>query len=283
MALAEIFFPSLAVNEKPTLTNKKLTLMRLSVNYLPDNDVGIESLVPLPANCIVAKFLRRVKRFTVEAERNGERLLVHTNNTGAMLGLAKTGVEILISPAINPKRKLPFTLERVRLWQPKGRGAWIGVNTALPNKLLEAAFLRGKLKFAVAYERLRREACFGESRLDACLEATGQKRLWIECKNVTLVEDDVAYFPDAASERARKHLQTLMQLVRKGERAAMFYAVQRPDAHCFAPADFIDPEYARLFYQAIGAGVEVYPYQILQLPEGAALGKSLRILPEGKG
>ena len=86
-------------------------------------------------------------------------------------------------------------------------------------------------------------------------------RLWVECKNVTMSEDDVALFPDAVSERGLKHLGTLKGIVAAGERAAMFYCIQRPDACCFGPADMIDPAYA----------VGVYPHLAVLTVEGIGL------------
>jgi len=111
-------------------------------------------------------------------------------------------------------------------------------------------------------------------RLDAylCGEAG---ELWVEAKNVTLVEDATAIFPDATTERGRKHLLELTRLARTGVRAALFFLVQRPDGGCFGPADMIDPEYAALFWRAVDAGVEVWPYRALVGEAGIGLGERL--------
>ena len=162
---------------------------------------------------------------------------------------------------------------------PAGRGFWVGVNTSTPNRMLEAAFRAGRLPFAAGYAELRREAKRGASRLDGLFTGPGLPPLWVECKNVTMVEDDAACFPDAASERGRKHLRELMDIVAAGERAAMFYLVQRPDGHCFAPADFIDPDYAELFCEALAAGVEMYPFRAVVSPAGIDLGPMLPLAP----
>ena len=68
-----------------------------------------------------------------------------------------------------------------------------------------------------------------------------------------------------------------MDIVSSGERAAMFYLVQRPDGHCFAPAEFIDPLYAELFYEAMARGVEIYPYRAEVSPRGVELGGPLPV------
>lgn len=138
---------------------------------------------------------------------------------------------MLLSPAQNPERKLRWTLELVWCGDPAAYprgGFWAGVNTSTPNRMLEAAFRAGKLPWAEGYTSFAREKVRGESRLDGLLEGPGMPRLWVECKNVTMSEDDVALFPDAVSERGLKHLGTLKGIVAAGERAAMFYCIQRP-------------------------------------------------------
>lgn len=273
-------------------------------------------LLPLPPHCIVAAFVARRKRFSVLLQHQGADLWVHSNNSGSMLGLCLPGAPVLASPASNPDRKLKYTQECVWLAHravpelvesahesgphepgphehgPHEHGAhesgapspasgfWVGVNTSTPNRMLEAAFHAGRLPFAQGYTTLVREAKRGQSRLDGLLTAPGLPPLWVECKNVTMVEDNAACFPDAASERGQKHLRELMDIVACGERAAMFYLVQRPDGECFAPADFIDPAYAALFYEALSAGVEMYPFRALVSPAGIELGPTLPVRPQ---
>ena len=252
-------------------------------------------LLPLPPHCVVAAFVQRRKRFSVLLQHQGADLWVHSNNSGSMLGLCQPGAPVLASPASNPDRKLKYTQECVWLaqravpeppqkppqpeGQPAAHGFWVGVNTSTPNRMLEAAFHAHRLPFAQGYTTLVREAKRGQSRLDGLITGPDLPPLWVECKNVTMVEDDAACFPDAASERGQKHLRELMGIVASGERAAMLYLVQRPDGTCFAPADFIDPAYAALFYEALHAGVEMYPFRALVSPAGIDLGPLLPVRP----
>ena len=271
--------------------------------FNPPTATAAAPLLPLPPHCLVAAFVQRRKRFSVLLQHQGADLWVHSNNSGSMLGLCQPGAPVLASPASNPDRKLKYTQECVWLAQravpelpelPKlsgsatdaapsqqgqGRGFWVGVNTSTPNHMLEAAFHAHRLPFAQGYTNLVREAKRGQSRLDGLLNGPDLPPLWVECKNVTMVEDDAACFPDAASERGQKHLRELMDIVACGERAAMLYLVQRPDGTCFAPADFIDPAYAALFYEALHAGVEMYPFRALVSPAGIDLGPLLPVRP----
>lgn len=234
------------------------------------------SLLPLPPGCLEGRFLRRSKRFSVLCDLNGREVWAHTNNTGAMLGLLRPQAPVLLSPAAGSSRKLPYTLEGV--WVNAGAGGfWACVNTLAPNRLLAAAFRSGRLPFAKGYTVLKTEARCGVSRLDACLTGPRLPTLWVECKNVTLAEDGVAAFPDAKSERGARHLLSLMDMVASGQRGAMFYAVQRHDCECFGPADYIDADYAALFWQAMAQGVEIYPYRCVMTERGLDLGELLPV------
>lgn len=103
--------------------------------------------------------------------------------------------------------------------------------------------------------------------------------LWVECKNVTLVEDGVAAFPDAVTARGAKHLQTLMDIRAAGKRAAMLYIIQRPDGRCFSAADYVDPVYAAALRRAAEAGVEVHPVVVHVSEDGIRYGGELEYLP----
>lgn len=247
----------------------------------PQNTADVEqtrAFVPLTQPTVVGTFLGRRKRFLVDCRINGQEVVIHSNNTGSMLGLTRPGRPLLASPAASPGRRLPFTQEAVWLEDSDHGGFWVGVNTSTPNRMLVRAFKAGALPCGPEYTAFRSEVRRGASRLDGLLEGEGVPRLWVECKNVTMVEDDTALFPDACSERGRKHLQELMDIVRSGERAAMFYLVQRADGRCFGPADCVDPDYAALFWQAHDAGVGIWAYRALVSEEGVLLQERLPLI-----
>ena len=236
------------------------------------------ALLKYPEGCRIGLFIRREKRFFVSVELDGQEVKAHTNNTGTMLGLLRPGAPVLLSPATNPERKLKWTVEA--LGQPDGQGFfWVGVNTSMPNRLLTAFFEAGFLPWAEGYTTLRREAVNGESRLDGLFSGPGMPDLWVECKNVTLVEDGEAAFPDAVTARGAKHLQTLMCLKAEGARAAMLYVIQRPDGKCFRAADYIDKAYAEALAGAVAAGVEIYPVVADVREDGIYYGGTLPYRP----
>jgi len=81
-------------------------------------------------------------------------------------------------------------------------------------------------------------------------------------------EGDRALFPDAVTERGRKHLNTLIRVKKAGMRAVMLYVVQRMDVRIFSPARDIDPAYGKALDKAIRNGVEVVVVQARVSPEG---------------
>lgn len=234
--------------------------------------------LPFAAPLVRARFVRRFKRFLVDAEGPDGLFTAHANNTGSMLGLLRPGAEIALSVSDNPKRKLAHTLEMVRV--PDFRGPfWVGVNTLTPNRLLRRAVAAGAIAELAGYDSLRPEPAFAGGRLDFALSGPAGQCL-VECKNVTMVEDGAAMFPDAATERGCKHLIELTRLARAGEvLAALFFLVQRPDGESFAPAAAVDPRYADLLATAIASGVLVLPYRARVTPDGIALAGRLPLSP----
>ncbi len=243
-------------------------------------------LIVFPGGLRLARLVRRHKRFLVDVRDGSDIFTAHTNNTGSMLGLARPDTPVLLSVSDNPRRRLAHTLEMT--WMTTfGGGFWVGVNTLVPNRLLASAFRAGLLPEIsghpgdAAYDLLRPEPTFAGGRLDAWITGPAGA-LFVETKNVTLVEDDVALFPDAPTERGRKHLVELARMAREGRgngvRAACVFVVQRPDGRCFGPADVVDPDYAALFWRAVDDGVLMWPCRADVGPDGIRLGARLPLV-----
>ena len=216
---------------------------------------------------IPGTLLRRYKRFLADIElEDGTTVTVHCPNSGSMKGCATPGSRVYISRSPNTGRKYPFTWELV-----EADGFWAGINTGLPNRLVHEAIANGTVVELQGYDTIRAEVPYGEhSRIDLLLESTG-RRCFVEVKNVTLVENGRALFPDAVTTRGQKHLNELMRVVREGDRGVIFFTVQRGDGQSVSPADSIDPEYGRLLRLAMNRGVEVLAYRALVTPEEIVL------------
>jgi sugar fermentation stimulation protein A len=100
------------------------------------------------------------------------------------------------------------------------------------------------------------------SRIDLLLTpaegAADPRPIYVEVKNTTWTDGDLALFPDTVTERGQKHLQELTALL-PDARAVLIPCLARNDVRRFAPGDAADPRYGELFRAALAAGVEVLP------------------------
>jgi sugar fermentation stimulation protein A len=212
--------------------------------------------IPIEAR-LEATLVRRYKRFLADVELpNGEIRTIHCPNPGSMLGTKEPGSSVRCSTHDNPKRKLRHTLEMIRV----GR-SWVGLHAVKANTIAERALDRGAYSPFTGYATIEREVGVAEgSRFDFRLSDHPERTApcWIEVKSVTLCEKRAARFPDAVTERGRRHLEHLVARHRAGDRAALLFIVQRADADSVAPADDIDPAYGKALRNAVSAGVEVH-------------------------
>lgn len=225
-----------------------------------------------------AKLLRRYKRFLADVEMpNGETLTVHTPNTGAMTGCAEPGSTVWLRDVNNPKRKYRYSWEMTENLQ----GVMVGVHTGITNTLVSEAIEGGVIEELQGYSRIRREVKYGEegSRIDLLLQDHADGRdCYVEIKNVTTCDEEAfGFFPDAVSSRASKHLRELMAMVAQGQRAVIFFCVQRGDVERVRPADEVDPLYGDTLRQALAAGVEALAYRARVTPGEIVLEKALPI------
>lgn len=211
--------------------------------------------------------VRRHSRFLADVElATGELITAHTSNTGSMLGCQDPGSTVWLSKSGNPKRKYSYTWEIIEVQTLNGVTP-VGINTMRSNLLVREAIENGSVQELQGYDNIRTEVRYGKenSRIDLLLEcADGEldKLLpcYVEVKNVTLVENTTAYFPDAVSKRGSKHLRELSEVVRQGKRGIIFFCIQRDDVQAFRPADSIDPEYGQYLRKAVISGVESIAY-----------------------
>ncbi|MCC6476254.1 DNA/RNA nuclease SfsA [bacterium] len=196
--------------------------------------------------------LRRYKRFLCDIRLDdGREIVAVTPNTGSMKGVLIPGAPVLVSESKSLTRKIPFTWEMIFI-----EGAWVGVNTHLPNLLVAEALEKRIIPGLKQYREYRREVRLASgSRLDFALG--NDESALIEVKNVTLVENGVALFPDSVTERGTRHLHELMEAVKHGKRAYMLFVCQHHQAKWVSPADSIDPVYGRTLRKAANAGVKL--------------------------
>ena len=191
-------------------------------------------------------FLSRPNRFTARVELDGREETVHVKNTGRLRELLLPGTEAVLCRSYAPGRRTGYDLIAV-----KHGDIYVNVDSQAPNAA--AAELAERLYPGCA---IRRERTFGDSRFDLYLERDGL-RMFIEVKGVTLVRGGTALFPDAPTDRGRKHIRELITARRAGYGAAILFLVQRTDCARFSPNRETDPAFADALSEARAAGVEI--------------------------
>lgn len=193
-------------------------------------------------------------------------LVVHLANSGRVHELLVPGTPALLVARDGSNRKTQYDMLLVRVGDQ-----WVSADARLPNPLVREAFLAGRLSHLARYARLEAEVRFGHSRLDFLLSNEDGDLCLVETKSVTLVEDGVALFPDAPTERGRRHLMTLMEARRHGHDAAIIFVVQRADAHSLRPYDGADPAFGQALRQAAALDVSVLAYRCSVTPHEVIL------------
>lgn len=227
----------------------------------------------LPTPLLSGRLLRRYKRFFAEVELDDGRIITaHTPNTGSMLQCAVTGYRVMVSAAVNPLRKLPWTLELIEV-----NGFWVDTHTQRTNRIVEEGLTTGSIAELSGYQ-VKAEVPYHESRIDFYLTRAGEK-VFVEVKNVTLCcEPHIACFPDAVSTRGQRHLRELARARAEGYRAVIFFLVQRGEATSFTSADAIDPVYGRLLREVAAEGVEVLAYRSVVTTQENSIGLRIPVL-----
>lgn len=221
---------------------------------------------------IEGRLLRRYKRFLADIELNdGSVITVHCPNTGAMTGCAEPGYRVWLSTSVSKTRKYPHTWELV-----KTSAGMACIHSAKANRVVKDAFAAGLVPGFEAYTEIRTEVKYGQgSRADLLLEGP-DGRVFVEVKSVTLCNGQgQGLFPDAVTDRGRKHLRELAAVRDETTRAVMFFCALHEGVERVSAAGEIDPKYRDTLAQVIEQGVEVLAWGATISPSGMALSKPL--------
>ena len=201
-------------------------------------------------------FIKRYKRFFVDINYKNKIITAHCPNSGSMMGLLNKRNKTWFSKSNNPKRKLKFTLEIIKVEENL-----VGINTFLTNKLVLEALNLKKIKSLIQFDNIKTEASFSNNTRFDFLISNSKEKCFLEVKNVTLVRNKkIAEFPDAITSRGTKHLIQLINAKKKGFRSFILYLIQRQDCSSFKIAEDIDRNYKIAFDRARKTGVKILCY-----------------------
>ena len=225
---------------------------------------------------IKGKLIKRYKRFFVDIklDKEKETVTAHCPNTGSMKGLLDEGNEVFISKNEDPKRKLKYTLEIIKV-----KKNLIGDNTHFANKIAHHGLANNLVKEISNNDNIKPEVFFDkETRFDF-LVTKNRHKIFVEVKNVTLFRDEkIAEFPDSVTSRGSKHLKTLIEAIKKGYKSYLLFLVQIEGVEKFKIAKDIDNEYYENYLHAKGAGVNFLAYRCKISPKAIKIEKKIEII-----
>jgi len=223
---------------------------------------------------IKGKLIKRYKRFFTDVRLNKEIVVAHCPNTGSMMGLLDEGNEVYISKNNDPKRKLKYTLEIIKV-----KKNLVGVNTHFANKIAHHGLSNNLIKEIMNNDNIKPEVFFDkETRFDFLIKKNKQK-IFVEIKNVTLFRDEkIAEFPDAVTSRGSKHLRTLIKATKKGYKSYLLFLIQIEGIENFKIAKDIDKEYYENYLLAKKAGVKFLAYRCKISSKEIKIEKKIKII-----
>ena len=198
---------------------------------------------------VEAKFIERHNRFVASVEKDGKTVQCHVKNTGRCKELLIPGAKAFLEEGDNPLRKYLYSLIAVE----KGERL-VNIDSSAPNKAALEWLQKGEYFKNITY--IKPECTYGKSRFDFYFEYDG-KKAFMEVKGVTLENEGVVSFPDAPTERGRKHVNELAKSMEEGFEAYILFVVQMKGVSCFTPNVSHDPEFSHALKIAYDKGVRV--------------------------
>jgi len=201
-------------------------------------------------------FLSRPNRFTAIVKAKDEILRLHLRDPGRLTELVVLGREVIFRRIEDLKRKTKGEAIGIR-----SDGKWVLVNSSLHSKIAQWLVEAGYIEELKGWRIEKAEWKYGKSRIDFLTNKERERgRGLLEVKGCTLVMEGVALFPDAPTERGRRHVLELIKAKKEGLNANILFLVLRGDANIFSPYWKTDPEFLSNLVLAHKAGVNIMTY-----------------------
>lgn len=186
-----------------------------------------------------------------------KRQKVHIRDPGRLDEILYSGNQVLLKKVVSEHRKTAWDLIAGSI-----QDFWVFIHSGYHREIAEWVLDHEQINPFGEINDYTPEQQFGESRLDFLVEKE-EEQIWIEVKGCTLARNNIALFPDAPTERGRRHLHELIQVIENGDSAGLFILVFRPDAECFKPNEKTDLQFGEVFHQAREKRVNITPLQFM--------------------
>ena len=220
--------------------------------------------------------IKRYKRFFADIKLGNKVVTAHCPNPGSMFKLLEKGNRVWITESNNQNRKLKYTLQIIEVDNTK-----FCINTHITNKIVHESLEEKLVENLNSYNFIRPEKKFGSNtRFDFLLNDTkNDKKAFLEVKSVTLSRrKGHAEFPDSVTSRGKKHLENLMLANKQGYESYLMFLIQIENCKSFGIASDIDPEYSKIFKDALKKNIKVLCYDCKFSNKGIKINNKIKIL-----
>ena len=193
---------------------------------------------------LTGRFVERPNRFVVHLAMDhldGEVVPAHLPNPGRMWELLYPGVKFYV---VHHPKAGAKTQYRV-----------IGIERDGVPIMLDTNYSNDVAEYLIATKQIpgwEEWSAVGNSRFDLFLTNDDGEAFLLEVKSCTLFSREGAMFPDAITERGRKHLLHLQALQSEGYHTGVLFLVQWERARWFLPDYHTDLEFAKTFAEVAG-------------------------------
>jgi len=194
---------------------------------------------------VKATFLERPNRFLVRCIVDGLGAIdAYLPNPGRLWELLLPDATLYLYPAtpsdkIHPSyRKTRYTVLAVQR-----KGLPIFLHTHMTNQVARYLIEEKLIPPLGGAEVIKEEVSRGKSRFDFLLRENGRD-FYLEVKSCTLFGNGVAMFPDAVTDRGKRHLIELAEMGRNGIRSRILFIVHYPHVKWFMPDFHTDYDFS---------------------------------------
>ena len=220
-------------------------------------------------NIVEGKFIERPNRFIAYVEINGVIEKCHVKNTGRCKELLIKGVTVYLEVGDNPNRKTKYSLIAVM----KG-DTLINMDSQAPNKVVKEWLEQNSKDMSITM--IKPEKTYKDSRIDFYYE-TNTTKAYMEVKGVTLIDGNIARFPDAPTVRGIKHIEHLIDLKKAGYDAYIMFVIQCKGVNSFEPNDVTHKEFGDALRKAYAAGVKILAYDCIVTADTMVIDKEVKV------
>ncbi len=182
-------------------------------------------------------FLERLNRFVLKCLVDGKEVPAYLPNPGRLIEILLPETPLYLKPK-TANSGYPFVV-----YGAEKSGRVVMLHTHHTNRVAQWLIQRELVPELKGYKIKAAEVRRGGSRFDFLLSGR-RGELLLEVKSCTLFHRGIAMFPDAPTERGRRHIKELAE----SGMGAVLFVVHDPQAKVFVPDYHTDPEFASTLY-----------------------------------